>query len=59
MAETELPIALSRFAQRLGVGHEDKIWTGPLQRFHGQEKHTVAEWQKLIEALKTLPVPRT
>jgi hypothetical protein len=54
----DFPIALSRFAGRLPLGHPDQIWLGPLRVFHGEEKHTVGEWQKLIEELKDRPVPR-
>lgn len=55
----DFPIALSRFATRLPLGHVDHIWLGPLRVFHGQEKHSVAEWFALIEELKQRPVPRS
>jgi hypothetical protein len=54
----DFPMALSRFAARLPLGHADHIWLGPLRVFHGMEKHTIAEWFAMIEEMKSRPVPR-
>lgn len=56
MADVVIP--LSRFAARFAPGNPQRVWIGPLRMMHGTEKHTVEDWQALIETLKAQPVPR-
>lgn len=51
-------LSFGRFSQSVKLGDKDHIFLGPLRVLHGKEKHTRADWQKLIEQLKTRPVKR-
>lgn len=44
--------------QTIGVfvqGHEDEIWLKLLEVKHGIERHTAAEWHKLIDRYRDEP----
>lgn len=51
----EQMLSLDRFAQRLQIGHPDRIWLGPLRALHRHEKRTLSGWQALIDKLRKQP----
>lgn len=51
-------LAFTRFAQTVPLGNPDHIMLGPMKALHGAEKHTRAEWLKVMQTLKSRPVPR-
>lgn len=54
----DLTHSLSSFSRKLPTGHPDRIWLGPLRMLHSAEKHTEAEWRKLIEAMRVQKIRR-
>jgi hypothetical protein len=55
---SEQILSYQRFAQRVPVGHVDRIWLGPLRILHGSEKHTEQEWLAIVEVLRAKPAKR-
>lgn len=55
---SEQILSYQRFAQRVPVGHADRIWLGPLRILHGSEKHTEQEWLAIVEVLRAKPAKR-
>jgi hypothetical protein len=55
-AASGLPMSLDRYGASVPVGSPDRIWLGPLRKFHRVEVHTRTEWEALVAQLKATPV---
>lgn len=53
----QFPVAFAEFAAGL-KGTADEVWTALLRRLHGREKHTLADWMRVLDAHRDRPVHR-
>lgn len=56
-SQKALPIALTRFLKEL-EGTKYEVYSTLLRMTRNTEKHTRAEWQKIVESLGTAKVAR-
>jgi hypothetical protein len=49
-------MSFARFQAGMPTGNSDRLLLPTLRKAHGAELHTAAEWQDLIDKMKSKPI---